>query len=111
MMVRLRKNNIIMTHGDTLDVVLSLVDRCGKKYVPATGDTIRFALKKEYSDIDPIMVKNIPIDTMRLRIESTETKELEQPGVYVYDIQLTMADGTVDTVIPKGRLVIEEEVA
>ena len=110
-MVRLRKNNIIMTHGDTLNVTLSLVDRCGKPYTPTAGDTIRFALKKNYLDDEPIMVKEIPIDTMTLRIEAAETKELEQPGAYVYDIQLTMADGTVDTVIPKGRLVIEEEVA
>jgi len=31
-------------------------------------------------------------------------------GDYVYDVQVTRADGTVTTLIPKSRLTLEEEV-
>jgi len=31
-------------------------------------------------------------------------------GTYCYDVQITLADGTVDTVIPKNEFVVLEEV-
>lgn len=110
MSVRIRKTNIIMTRGDTLNVELSLSDKDGNPYSPTEYDTLRFAMKKNYDDEQPLISVNIPADTMVLRLESSATKQLEQPGEYVYDIELTMLDGTVDTVIPKGKLIIEEEV-
>lgn len=110
MSVRIRKNTIIMTRGDTLNVGLKLWDADREAYIPGPYDKLRFALKKEYDDFEPLITKDIPVDTMVLRLESEETKPLEQPGEYVYDIELTMLDGTVDTVIPNGRFVIEEEV-
>lgn len=110
MSVKIRKNTIIMTRGDTLNVGLKLWDADREPYIPTIYDHIRFALKKDYDDFEPLITKEIPSDTMVLRLESEETKPLEQPGEYVYDIQITMLDGTVDTVIPNGRFIIEEEV-
>lgn len=110
MSVRIRKNTIIMTRGDTLNIKLTISDANGEPYTPIANDSIRFALKKHYDDEECLIIKDIPIDTLTLRLESSDTKQLEQPGNYVYDIQLTMTDGTVDTIIPKATLVIEEEV-
>ena len=55
------------------------------------------------------MVKDIPIDTMKLILDSADTKMLPF-GKYVYDIQLTKATGEVDTFITKGTMKLTEEV-
>ncbi len=57
------------------------------------------------------MRKIIPHDSMNLRLESEETKLLKAGGLpYVYDIEITMADGTVDTFIERAKFVVTEEV-
>ena len=108
--VREDKNLIIMTRGDTLILDVCIKDVDGNDYIPAPTDTLRFALKKKYTDEEPLILKNIPIDTCTLRLESEDTKPLDQPGDYVYDIQLTYGDGIVSTIIANATLKIREEV-
>lgn len=110
-MTTIKNKKIILTKGDTLDVTLEITLPDGSPYSVSAGDEIRFALKQGFSDKDVLIRKIIPHDTMRLRIESSETKQLKagsQP--YRYDIQITMEDGTVDTIIDRGELVVTEEV-
>ena len=57
-----------------------------------------------------LILKDIPWDTLELRLDTEDTKHLEQPGDYVYDIQITLNDGTVDTFIERAKLKITEEV-
>lgn len=64
---------------------------------------------ESYMDEKPLVVKDIPSDTMLLVLEPEDTKTLPF-GKYVYDIQITYADGKVDTFITKGRLRLTEEV-
>ena len=109
-MVNVHGNTIVMTRGDTVLLPLTITNKNGEQYEPIDGDSIRFALKKRYDDEDPLLLIDIPIDTMILRIESEDTKSFDQPSSYVYDIQLTTADGIVDTIIPNGKLRIKEEV-
>ena len=109
-MVSIEGTKITLTRGDTLSVKLTLNDSEGNPYQPTEGDVIRFAMKKHYNDEECILVKNIPTDTMILRIDSDDTKALPQPSEYVYDVQLTFADGTVCTFINKAKLKITEEV-
>lgn len=108
-MVSISNNDIKITRGDTLETTISIMTRGGGAYVPSEGDAIRFAVKKKYADIQPLIVKEIPINTMVLRLESTETKKLatgKEP--YVYDVEITMANGTVDTFISGNIYIIEE---
>lgn len=71
---------------------------------------IRFAMKKTYEDEEPLILKTIPNDTLILRLESAETKDLEVSKIpYVYDIELTTVAGTVDTFL-SGSLYLTEEV-
>ena len=92
-------NNITLTRGDTLMLQLQLT-RGGETYTPAQGDSIRFAMKRKYTDNDSTaLVKNIPTDTLVLEIEPNDTKELPMNKTYVYDIQLTDANGRVDTFV------------
>ena len=100
---------ITLTRGDTFKAVVSITQQDGSPYVPTSGDKVRFAMKAKYEDQDPLLVKDIPIDTMRLTLNPEDTKNFDF-GKYVYDIQLTKEDGTVDTFITKATIKITEEV-
>lgn len=108
-MVRVQGTTIEMTRGDTLRVYLTLKDCNGDDYTPDPGDSIRFAMKKRYNDASPIIMKNIPTDTLVLELEPAETKTL-QFAEYVYDIEMTYANGDVDTFIDRAKFKITEEV-
>lgn len=100
--------------GDTVPLVtfvalISITKQDGTPYVPNDGDKVRFAMKAKYEDPEPLVVKDIPIDTLTLTLHPEDTKDLSF-GKYVYDIQLTKADGTVDTFITKATIKITEEV-
>ena len=101
--------NIILTRGDSLTAKISIFNQDGSEYIPVQGDSVRFAMKANYSDHSPLLVKDIPIDSLILSIKPEDTKSLSF-GKYVYDIQLTRADGSVDTFITKASLRLTEEV-
>lgn len=115
-MVKIIDNAITMTRGDTLRATVTIT-RDGEAYTPVTGDTVRFALKRdvlngaktEYKDAEPLVLKDIPIDTLLLQLDPEDTKHLGF-GSYVYDIQITFADGSVDTFIAAQKLVLSPEV-
>lgn len=100
---------ISLTRGDTFVALITITDSDGNPYTPITGDVVSFAMKSAYGDAKPLLVKDIPIDTLRLVIETNDTKELAF-GPYVYDIQLTKVTGEVDTFIPMAKIKITEEV-
>lgn len=89
---------ITLTRGDTFEALVSATKKDGTPYIPVEGDVIRFAMKENYDDARPLLVKEIPIDTMMLMLEPSDTADLNF-GKYVYDIQLTKANGKVDTVL------------
>lgn len=109
-MVSISGTTIKMTRGDTLRVILTLKDEEGNTYIPVSGDQIRFAMKRTYNESTPILIKEIPNDSLELWIEPEDTKNLPQPSSYVYDIQITYANGDVDTFIDKAKLQLTEEV-
>ena len=110
-MVNISGTTITITRGDTLDALVEIFLPDGSLYPVQAGDAIRFALKQKYRDREPLLRKEIPHDTMNLRLESEETKLLRAGGVpYVYDIEITMEDGTVDTFIERAKLIVTEEV-
>lgn len=100
---------ITLTRGDTFSALITITDSDSNPYIPVSGDTVRFAMKSTYGDAEPLLMKDIPIDTLKLVIEPEDTKSLKF-GAYVYDIQLTKVTGEVDTFIPMGKLKITEEV-
>ena len=106
-----KKTTITLTRGDTFKAQISLTDAEGNPYVPQEGDSIRFAVKKDYKDPDRkvLIVKEVPLDTMILTLDPEDTKEMDF-GEYVYDIQLTNSAGEVDTFIDKSIFILTEEV-
>ena len=109
-MVSITGTTIKMTRGDTLRAVLTLKDEEGNTYTPVAGDSIRFAMKKGYNDSTPILLKAIPNDSLELWLLPEDTKNLPQPSSYVYDVEITYANGDVDTFIDKAKLMLTEEV-
>ena len=105
-----KNNDIVLTRGDTLLLQIKIMKE-GKPYTPEPGDSIRFAMKKNYTDTDDevVLVKTIPIDTLILEIEPQDTKHLPMRSKYVYDIEFTDRFGRVDTFI-KGIFTVGEEV-
>lgn len=109
-------NNITLTRGDTLRVMVKiLID--GEEYTPAADDAIRFAVKHkklnkdktDYADNEPLILKDITPESMMLILNPADTKSLGF-GRYVYDCQITFADGKVATFIPPSDFILTEEV-
>ena len=103
-------NDIYLTRGDTM-ILNVTITKDGSSYTPASGDTIRFAMKNRYedSDADVLINKNIDMSTMQLTLLPSDTKNLKMGRSYVYDIEFVDASGNVDTFI-KGNFYLGEEV-
>lgn len=108
MSVVIKGNAISLTRGDTLKVTVKIMQG-EEEYIPAAGDTIRFALKKSIKDAEPLILKLIPVGTRLLTLDPEDTKSLEF-GKYKYDIELTKENGDVDTFIGPETFVLTEEV-
>ena len=101
------KQNITLTRGDTGIFNISLQNQKGKPYIPQEGDSLRFALSEDFGK-EPVVVKNIPIDTCTLELEPNDTKDLKFKK-YRYDVQFTSAIGRVSTII-LGDFTVDKEV-
>ena len=115
-MYSIEGTTITLTRGDTM--IAEVTPYQGDEpYVPQEGDTLRFVMKSnkmntkrtEYVDPEPLVIKAIPTDTMLLRLDPEDTKPFGF-GNYVYDIELTFADGKVDTFINNAELLLVPEV-
>ena len=101
--------SITLTRGDTFKRTLVLTDSEGNPFTPETGDEIRFALKRRVKDEEVLINKIIPNDTLMLKLDPEDTKELPF-GRYCYDIQITYQNGDVDTFITVSSFELTEEV-
>lgn len=104
------RNNITLTRGDTLTVQIAL-RRGTQTYTPEEGDAIRIACSNDYYGevlYDLMFEAPIPDDTLTVTIPASTTKGLDY-GVYNYDVEITHADGCVDTVL-SAKLIITGEV-
>lgn len=109
MSYNVKGTTITLTRGDTFAADIGIFQPNGDPYIPSAGDKIRFAMKQNAKDKECLILKDIPIVTLKLVLEPEDTKNLEF-GNYVYDIQLTKLNGEVDTFITKSILILTEEV-
>lgn len=103
------KNGISMIRGDSFMATLSIEDEYGVAYTPQEGDTLVFTMKRSIDDSEPALVKNIPIDTVKLTIIPEDTQSLDV-GTYVYSVKLKKTSGEVYTVISASFLTLIREV-
>lgn len=116
-MIKIHGTTIEMTRGDSLSVEIGIFNSDGTPYVPVEGDTLRFAMKsskmtpgnKQFADLTPLLTKTISTTDRILSLVPSDTAS--RPfGTYIYDIQLTHSDGTVDTFIAEAELILRWEV-
>lgn len=106
---------IVLTRGDTFICDVS-IKQGSDDYIPAEGDRVRFALKRKmfapdkgnYIDQNPLILVEIPTETLVLELHPEDTKKLKF-GTYAYDVEITFVDKRVDTFI-SGDLVLMPEV-
>ena len=102
-----KNKKISLVRGDTLRMQVEiLVD--DEIYTPVSGDKVRFAMKQSYASSKVLIDKTIPIDTLILKLDPSDTKKYAF-GTYVYDIEITFSNGDVDTFI-RGEIELLPEV-
>lgn len=92
-MYKVSGTTISLTRGDTLKVLITLTTKNKNPYIPVAADRIRFALKSakmnvnktEFTDKNPLILKDIPYNTMELKLDPEDTKNLPF-GNYKYDL-------------------------
>lgn len=109
-MLNVSENGYIsLTRGDTARLTVSVTDDVsGEPYELQNGDTLTLSVKKSIKDVDPVLSKTIE-NTDTFHIEPKDTAGLSF-GKYMYDVQLTMSDGDVYTIIPPSTFEILTEV-
>ena len=96
------RQNITLTRGDAATFRLNL-EKDGEEYVVEDGDSIRFAMSKEYlgkAGYELIKEKTIEANDdggLEFSLSSDDTKI--DYGTYNYDIEITHSDGKPDTII------------
>ena len=109
-MLSIDSGNVIkITRGDSLTLTVSMV-KDGEVYTPVEGDEIRFALSLGYKGqkgYRPILTREIPTDSLTFTMTADETQNLSEQK-YNYDVQMTYANGEVDTFISAKLMMMGE---
>jgi hypothetical protein len=103
---------LAMIRGDSETINVSRVDSNGSAVPFVAGDTVYFTVKTDVNTTAKILQKKIEAFTdgvAVIAIVPADTKNLSY-GDYVYDVQLTRADGSVSTIIPPNTFTIKGEV-
>lgn len=116
--VKIRNKNIVlsMVRGDTEGLLVKVIqkDSNGKiTNIPlVNGDKVYFTVKKSSRDEEflfQVVETSFENGEAIISIYPYDTKDLDF-GTYVYDIQVTFANGTIRTVVPKSDFIITDEV-
>ena len=107
-MYSIKGTTITLTKGDSFYCQLEL-KRGAQTYSPVEGDVIRFGIKKDIFDTEYQVEKVVPTDTLILHVAPEDTRAM-QFGKYVYDLEMTFANGDVDTFVNNADFVIVPEV-
>ena len=101
----IKGKRISMTRGDTLVAEVGIANPDGTPYEIQSGDAVRFKV----TDVPggaALIVKDVTSGTLRLDPDDTNCLPF---GNYFFDVEMTFADGTVDTFIPEGTLTLDDE--
>lgn len=110
-MLKVRRNKIFMTRGDTVSLKVDLVDYNGDPYLLKDGDEAIFRLKKNACNKQLLVEKNLDIDEeglLYLLIEPEDTEYLDF-GIYFYEIEVVIDDEYHFTVVDNSVLELGKE--
>lgn len=92
----MEKYEIYLTRGDTLPIKIQITDKDNNPYILQEGDILYFTVKKSINTSEIIIQKQLNTNTFNINHDDTANLAY---GKYLYDVQLTLADGTVWTII------------
>lgn len=107
MAYKIKRNRIQLVRGDTFRAKLTLKDKAGKIYTPSADDEVLFTVKRNASTQQVLIQVEVFGGIVYLRPSDTENLPY---GTYVYDVQVTLANGDKDTVIKANVFEILPEV-
>jgi len=108
-MLRVDANQISLTRGDTAYLIVPIFnDVTSEDYVLSPDDTITFTVKKTVDDTEFIFQK-VMKGSNEIHILPEDTIGCSYT-TYMYDVQLTTANGDVFTVIEPTKFRITSEV-
>lgn len=93
-MIKIEGQKITHMRGDSVVFAMNIMQGC-KPYEWQDGDKAVLTIKKHIKDTSHVLQKNREGSCFVLT--ANDTKNLE-PGNYVYDVQVTLADGQVSTI-------------
>lgn len=93
-------NKIKIIRGDTAILILTLND-----YSLSQGDQVKLTVKKNIRDSKAAITKVVTEFTEGKAIISLEEKDTKNliAGDYVYEIEVRLANGTIDTIIQASK--------
>jgi len=106
-MFKVINNKVYLTRGDSASFPLSVVDSDGNPYTAQVDDAVVLTVKKTTADTAYLIQKQLINGVFSFIPTDTESWDY---GDYVYDVQLTMANGYTDTIIQPSLFRIMEEV-
>jgi hypothetical protein len=106
-MYKVINNKIYITRGDSAPLPLGVTDRDGNPYVVQPDDSVVMTIKKTTTDMAYLIQKQLVNGVFSFVPTDTEGRDY---GDYIYDVQLTMANGYTDTIILPSLFRITEEV-
>lgn len=104
--------HLTMIRGDTEALTIRVVDAPGAAIPLVAGDTVYLTVKRSVKDKDHVLQKIVTEfneGIALVEIQPDDTKPLTFRS-YVYDVQITFADGTVKTIIPPSTFEVAAEV-
>jgi len=102
--LKIVNNKIYLIRGDSGAITVTVLNADGSTRLIQPDDEILMTVRTTPTS-EILFQKTGP----EIIIEPEDTAALAF-GTYCYDVQITLADGTVDTVIPKNEFVVLEEV-
>lgn len=103
-MLKIVSNKIYLVRGDSGAITVTVLNADGSTRAVQSGDEILMTVRATPAS-EILFQKTGP----EILIEPEDTTDLAF-GTYCYDVQITLADGTVDTIIPRNDFIVLEEV-
>lgn len=99
-----------ITRGDTPTLAVRVRAADGSDYELADGDTLAFTVKRSMRSGEPAVIQKVMTAETGPTLTLTERETSVPCGVYVFDVELRTAAGTVCTVVKPSKLKVCGEV-
>lgn len=119
-MLKIKKNNISITRGDSAYITIDIFDGSGNAIIPGDGDVVRCQVRDAVNDgnllFEGEIIKNVVTqdeeETVQIiwHIKPQDTRNADMTKSYVYDVQIEFSNGDVFTFIQAASFEIMDEV-